>query len=189
MIEKLTGITILSVTNAEDGKAIILVVQLLGVHELEFRLEPDPRRQSNLRIQSAKFLTSTIVRGASVDNTSQVELRIPEYLTKIGALHHSGHSFGGEDQEIVCSINEGVTVVLRLTPDCPIGDGSAYLDQIVGVGGWDQGILEGLRERVNDARHRSPVKLMDSLKDELSRLQEIGSISLPTTPTMPTRTR
>ncbi|KAI2510914.1 hypothetical protein MHU86_3535 [Fragilaria crotonensis] len=189
MIEKLTGITILSVTNAEDGKAIILVVQLLGVHELEFRLEPDPRRQSNLRIQSAKFLTSTIVRGASVDNTSQVELRIPEvsdlvrlcstmgpaedlrfvlreavaridamvarahelttlrqkYLTKIGALHHSGHSFGGEDQEIVCSINEGVTVVLRLTPDCPIGDGSAYLDQIVGVGGWDQGILEGLR--------------------------------------------
>ena len=233
MIEELTGIKILSVANAEDGKAILLIVQLLGTHELEIRLEADPRRPSNLRIQSAKFLTSTIVRGASIDNTSRVELRIPDvddlvrlcstmgpvedlrfvlreavarisaivarvydltalrqkYLTKIGALRHSEHSFGGEDQEIVCSINEGVTVVLRLTPDCPIGNGSAYLDQIVGVGGWDQEILEELRERVNDVRHRSPVKLMDSLKEELTRLQELGRISLPTTPTMPVRTR
>lgn len=233
IIEEMTGIKILSVRNAEGGKTILLLLQLLESHKLEIRLEPDPRRPNNLRIQDAKFLTSTIIRGDSFDKTTRVELRIPDvddlvrlcftmgpvedlrfllretvarisaivarvheltalrqkYLTKIGVLRHSGNSFGGEDQEIVCSINEGVTVVLRLTPDCPIGNGSVFVDQIVGVGGWDSEILEDLKERLNDDFHRSPVKLMDSLKEELARLQETGSVSLPTTPTMPVRKR
>ena len=235
VMEELMGITILSVNNADDGKAILLTVQLLGAHQIEIRLKPDLRRQNNLRVQRTKFITSTVVRSPSVDKSKQspVELHIPgmedlvrlcsnmgpiedlkfllreamgriraivarvdelsvlrqKYLTKIGMLHHSGHSFGGEDQEIVCSINEGVTVVLRLTPDCPIASGGVYVDQIVGVGGWDQQILEDLKETLNDARHRGPVFLMDALKDELAHLQEEGDISLPTTPCLPKRTK
>jgi hypothetical protein len=231
IIEELTGVKIMSVTNAENGKDILLTVQLLGTHQLEIRLKPDPRRQSNLRLQSTKFLTPTLVTAPLVEDTSPLELRIPnmddlirlsgnmgpiedlrfllreavarisitiarvdelavlrqKYVTKIDMLHNSGHSFGGEDQEVVCSINEGVTVVLRLTPDCPIVNGSVYVDQIVGVSGWDQELLEDLKENLNEVRHRGPVKLMDALKAELIRLQEEGAVSLPETPTMPKR--
>jgi hypothetical protein len=231
--EELTGVKIMSVTNAENAKDILLTVQLLGAHQLEIRLRPDPRRQSNLRVQSTTFLTPTLIKAPWVENTSPLELRIPDmddlirlggnmgpiedlrfllreavarisvtiarvdelavlrqkYLTKVGVLHHSGHSFGGEDQEVVCSMNEGVTVVVRLTPDCPIVNGSVYVDQIVGVSGWDQELLEDLKENLNEVRHRGPVKLMEALKAELVRLQETGAVSLPATPTMPKRCR
>lgn len=231
--EELTGVKIISVTNAENGKDILLTVQLLGAHQLEIRLKPDPRRQSNLLLQGTTFLTPTLIKAPLVEDTSPLELRIPsmddlihlsgnmgpiedlrfllreavarisitiarvnelsvlrqKYLTKIGMRNNSGHSFGGEDQEVVCSINEGVTVVLRLTPDCPIVNGSVYVDQIVGVSGWDQEVLEALKENLNEVRHQGPVKLMDALKAELIRLQEEGAVSLPETPTMPKRCR
>jgi hypothetical protein len=124
---------------------------------------------------------------AIVARVDELSLLRATYLTKIGALRHSVHSFGGEDQEVVCSIREGVTVVLRLTPDCPVIRGSAYVDQIVGVGGWDQAKLGELKETINEQRHRGPVKLMDCLKSELDRLTSDGEVSIPTTPKMPER--
>lgn len=231
LVEELNGMKIMEVQNDQDSNAVFLKVQLLGAHDIEVRLLPDHRRELNLRVQNAKFLTSTIVKSSTMDQSHPLELSIPDlvdlvqlctkmgpvedlrfllreargriraisarveelsvlrakYLTKMGGLRHSGHSFGGEDQEIVCSIKEGVTVVLKLTPDCPLVNGSVYVDQIIGVGGWDQGVLDDIKSSMNDLRCRSPLQLMDALKEELTRLEKSDDFSLPKTPQMPTR--
>jgi hypothetical protein len=111
-----------------------------------------------------------------------------EYLTKIGKLYHPADSFGGRDQEIVCSLPEGVTVVLRLTPDCPMVTGSVRVDQIVGVGGWDEGVIESLKATVNMSMCRGPLGMMKVVMAEIQRLQTDG-MALPKTPTLPQRSK
>ena len=106
------------------------------------------------------------------------------YLTKIGKLHHSAESFGGQDQEVVCSLQEGVTVVLRLSPDCPLVTGSVKVDQIVGIGGWEEHVIESLKVTVNSRMCRGPLGMMEVLTGEIKRLQSDGML-LPKTPTLP----
>lgn len=161
-----------------DNKALELTIpDLKDLVRLCINMGPVKDLQFLLRETMARI-------RAIVARVDELSILRAGYLTKIGALQHSAHSFGGEDQEVVCSISEGVTVVLRLTPDCPIVAGSSYVDQIVGVGGWDPSALENLKQTINIQRHRGPVKLMDSLKQELDRLQQEGEISVPTTPKM-----
>ena len=104
------------------------------------------------------------------------------YLTKINSSACTSYGYGGEDQEIVCSINDGISVVLRLSTDCPLLPGSVYIQQIVGVGGWDQSILERWKVRLNGMNHKTPVKLMDALVDTISKAKQEGTVPIPRTP-------
>lgn len=112
-----------------------------------------------------------------------------KYLTKItdptnNKVHYG---FGGEDQEILCSLESQVTVVLRLTADCPILRGSAYIQRIVGCGGWDDGLLQKIKDNVNAKRFCGPVDLMDSLVEEIERVVHEKGIEIPKTPVLPRR--
>lgn len=109
------------------------------------------------------------------------------HLTKIGKLnYHQDFSFGGEDQEIVCSLNECITAIIRLTPDCPLEEGSARLDQVVGLGGWSPEVLERLEHNVNTVNCKGPLAIMEALVDELRHLEKAG-LKIPTTPHLPSR--
>jgi hypothetical protein len=112
-----------------------------------------------------------------------------KYLTKIGKSTHSSFGFGGEEQEIVCTLNAGVTVVLRLSPDCPILEGSVYMDQIVGIGGWDAHVLDSIRDTVTADSYMGPLALMDALVQEIERVEKEDGISMPRTPKLPTKQR
>lgn len=114
-------------------------------------------------------------------------LRRTRYLTRIGESSRFDYGFGGENQEIVCSLNEGVTVVLQLSPDCPMVDGSVYVDQIVGTGGWDQQVIDQILDSVNSGPCRGPLMLMDALVKEIERLKTEEGLVLPRTPSMPAR--
>jgi hypothetical protein len=108
-------------------------------------------------------------------------------LTKIGKSYHTGNSFGGEDQDVVCSLNdEQMTVVLRLTPDCPVSASSVYMEQLVGVGGWQEEKVQEIKERIDAQQFSSPVALLRAVKAEIARMAE-GGMVLPRTPTMPLR--
>jgi hypothetical protein len=148
------------------------------------------RLSSNLGpVEDLRFLlreTMARVRAYSARVDELAVLR-SKYVTKIGKIQHSSHSFGGEDQEVVCSVHEGITVVLRLTPDCPVVSGSSHVDQIVGVSGWEQAVLDEVKDTINAARCRGPLQLMELLKQELERLQKENGVALPSTPSMPQR--
>lgn len=133
------------------------------------------------------FLRETVAR-ITVTKARLAELTLlkTEALTKIGKSYHTPHSFGGEDQDIVCSLNEQITVVLRLTPDCPLKAGSVYMDQLVGCGGWKRETVQEITERIQAQQFSSPVALLRAVKAEISRLADAG-MALPKTPTMPVR--
>jgi len=134
-----------------------------------------------LREAMARIQTIT----ARVDELAILRTR---FLTKIGKIQYHDYSFGGEDQEIVCSLNEGITAVLRLSPDCPMIDGSVFLDQIVGVGGWDMDVLDRIKDRVNAQPNcKGPLAIMEALAKEIRRVQEEDGVLLPGTPSMPAR--
>mmetsp|Transcript_15049 Transcript_15049/g.23122 ORF Transcript_15049/g.23122 Transcript_15049/m.23122 type:complete len:496 (+) Transcript_15049:186-1673(+) len=235
VMEELTGVKLLSVTNGQTPNNILLKLQLLGLHEVEIILVQQQRGQkcSNLRVQNARFLTSASVFSAASKEHKTLQLSIPElddlvrvcssmapaedlrflirettsrisavtarvteltllrskFVAKIGKIQASKKSFGGEDQEVVCSINKGITVVLRLTPDCPNVAGSVYIDQIVGVGGWEQNILYDIKDNLNRMRFRSPIELMNTLESETYRLENEDGVTLPRTPSIPRRKR
>lgn len=108
-------------------------------------------------------------------------------LTKIGKSYHTGNSFGGEDQDVVCSLNdEQMTVVLRLTPDCPVSAGSVYMEQLVGCGGWKDEKVQEIKENIHAQQFSSPVALLRAVKAEIARMAQAGMV-LPRTPTMPVR--
>lgn len=141
-------------------------------------------------VDDLRFLLREIMARIRIHKARVQELTVlrKEYLTKIGKLYHSVDSFGGRDQEIVCSLPEGVTVVLRLTPDCPMVPGSVKVDQIVGIGGWDEGLIESLKVAVNVSMCRGPRDMMKVLVAEIQRLQADG-MELPKTPTLPQRSK
>lgn len=109
-----------------------------------------------------------------------------EVLTKIEKSYSYANTFGGEDQDVVCSLNEQITVVLRLTPDCPRVKGSVYIDQIVGLGGWSVKHLEEMKENLNQQLFSSPVELIRAVKAEIERLRNEG-VTAPGTPLLPKR--
>jgi hypothetical protein len=141
-------------------------------------------------VDDLRFLLREIMARIRIHKARVQELTVlrKEYLTKIGKLYHSVDSFGGRDQEIVCSLPEGVTVVLRLTPACPMVPGSVKVDQIVGIGGWDEGLIESLKVAVNVSMCRGPRDMMKVLVAEIQRLQADG-MELPKTPTLPQRSK
>jgi hypothetical protein len=122
------------------------------------------------------------------DRVTELALLRSKYLTKITLPpSNKKYNYGGDDQEVICSINSSITVVIRLTPDCPRIKGSAYIYQIVGVGGWDEQVLQQLKEKVNGYHSRSPIEVMDRLVEEVDALEQRGVVRIPTTPVLPAR--
>ena len=93
-------------------------------------------------------------------------------------------------------MNEGVTVVICLTPDCPLVTGTAYVEEIVGIGGWSDDSLERLKETMNRKINRGQfccssdedcsgggpiISIMNMLVFELEKMKK------PDTPTLPLR--
>ena len=122
------------------------------------------------------------------DRVTELALLRSKYLTKITlpSSNKKKYNYGGEDQEIICSINSSITVVIRLTPDCPRIKGSAYIYQIVGVGGWEEQVLQRLKVKVNEYHSRSPIEVMDRLVEEVDALEQRG-VRIPTTPVLPAK--
>ena len=133
--------------------------------------------------------TQARIRAAALRAEELAVLR-GSYLTRIGPAPRDA-----EEQEVVCSLSQGITAVLRLCGDCPLTEGSCYIGDIVGVGGWKQSDLDGVKKAVSRNAFASPVALMDSLKQEIQRVtthgmrgeEEDKTIELPKTPVLPTR--
>jgi hypothetical protein len=145
------------------------------------RLSANLGSVEDLRFLLREAMTRIRTITARVDELAILRAR---YLTKIGKLQYHDYSFGGQEQEIMCSLNECITAVIRLTPDCPLEEGSARLDQLVGLGGWDKAILESIENSVPHCK--GPLALMETLVNEICRLKENG-MELPKTPSMPSR--
>ena len=227
VMEEIGGIKLLGVEQGqeeEEDQNVVASIQLLGSHKIQVTLSS---RGSAFHVESAKFITPTLIKSSENHSESSVQMNIPalddlvrlaknlgsvedlrfllresmgrirtmtarvnelallrtKFLTKIGTLQSSLYSFGGADQQVVCSLNEGITAVLRLSPDCPMITGSVFMDQLVGVGGWDLDILEKIKDRVNAQPCKSPVAMMEALAKQLGR----DSLSVPGTPSMPGR--
>ncbi len=95
------------------------------------------------------------------------------------------NKYGGAEQEVVCAINEGITVALRLGTDCPLAPGSVYISEIFGVGGWDEGKLNELRVVISNSRCRGPVEVMQRMTEEIRRRSREEGWEVPATPNLP----
>jgi hypothetical protein len=142
-------------------------------------------------VQDLRFVlreTLARIRTLSARMNELAELR-KKYLTKITnpSKNKVNYGFGGEDQEILCSLESQVTVVLRLTADCPILKGSAYIQRIVGCGGWEDAVLQRIKTKVNEQRSNGPLDLMDLVVEEINRMVKEDGVKIPRTPTLPRR--
>ena len=93
--------------------------------------------------------------------------------------------FGGAEQEVVCAINEGITVALRLTVDCPLVPGSVYISELFGVGGWEEEKLAALKKVVEEHRCKGPVEVMEVMVKEIRRRRHEEGWAIPLTPSLP----
>jgi len=122
--------------------------------------------------------------------TSRVDelakLRI-KYLTKITNPEKNKikYGYGGEDQEVICSLKCQISVWMRLTADCPLLDGSVYIHKLIGLGGWNQECLEKMKKKINLKKWRRPIQLMDALVEEIERVVNEDGVNIPRTPTLP----
>ena len=135
-----------------------------------------------------RFLLTEALGRCSATQSRVEELATlqDEVVTKIGTRYHDTNSYGGEDQEVLCSLNEQITLVLRMTPDCPLVEGSVYIDQMVGMGGWKKSLVDDIKERINAEKFASPVQLIRAVRAEIKRLENEG-VELPKTPTLPSK--
>ena len=102
------------------------------------------------------------LRGAN-QRLQHLELLRKKYLTQIE------YTKCKDINTVICSLDDGVTVVLTLTPDCPLLPGSAFIEQIAGLGGWEQSVLSGIQRKVNDFRFKSALDVMNAVAKEIKR--------------------
>ena len=171
-----------NITNASNTASFDM--EIPGLEDLvKVAAQFEPAEGIKFIVQETKARIRAL--GQRANELSTLRTR---YLTKIGRLYYPADGFGGEDQEVVCSLeDEGITVVLRLTPDCPIVRGSVYIDQIVGLGGWKEDSLSAVKDSINNALPRSPVKLVEMLTAKIKSLVDDGKVELPNTPLLPLR--
>mmetsp|Transcript_56041 Transcript_56041/g.114370 ORF Transcript_56041/g.114370 Transcript_56041/m.114370 type:complete len:512 (+) Transcript_56041:144-1679(+) len=87
----------------------------------------------------------------------------------------------GNDQ-VVCSFNEGIVVVMRLY------DQWVKVEQIVGISGWDQSLTDKIHAVVSKREESwTPNKVVDLVKKEIERLIAEDGFELPKTPVLPMR--
>jgi hypothetical protein len=71
--------------------------------------------------------------------------------------------------------------------DCPLLDGSVFVDQLVGVGGWDGSVLESIRTNLQAVQWARPTDVVIWLQSELRRLESEEGVVFPQTPKLPVR--
>eukprot|EP00815_Leptocylindrus_aporus_P000994 CAMPEP_0116050656 /NCGR_PEP_ID=MMETSP0322-20121206/515_1 /TAXON_ID=163516 /ORGANISM="Leptocylindrus danicus var. apora, Strain B651" /LENGTH=539 /DNA_ID=CAMNT_0003533257 /DNA_START=11 /DNA_END=1630 /DNA_ORIENTATION=+ len=123
--------------------------------------------------QQIKFIareTLARIRG-NIQRVHQIELLRQKHLVQIEytPTEASYDKYGSIDS-VICSLNDGITVVLRLTPDCPLLPGSTYIEQMVGLGGWEQKTMRGITDKVNSLKLRSAPEVMHRVKNEIQRI-------------------
>jgi hypothetical protein len=123
---------------------------------------------------------------ARVVELSKLRERYAAQVYDVEASSAQGNNkYGGAEQEVVCAINEGITVALRLGSDCPLVPGSVYINEIFGVGGWDEVKLNELRDVISKSRCRGPVDVMKRLTVEIRRRSREEGWVVPATPVLP----
>lgn len=140
-----------------------------------------PKSAENLRF----LLRETMMRLRATEKRAEELSKLRrKYLTKI---LKSG-------QEVVCSLNEGITVVIHLTHDCPIVMGTAFVEEIVGIGGWCEDELEVLKIKVNRKLNNGSLNHHDGDSDDSDGpiisimnflVKEIQHLKKPATPKFP----
>lgn len=99
--------------------------------------------------------------------------------------------------QVVCSLNEGIVIVVRLY------EKFLRLDQIVGIGGWDADTTKKLQTAVVERLEKeypqedaeillfgsnvTPLMIVQYVQDELAKLQAEEGFQNPTTPRFPER--
>jgi myosin heavy subunit len=95
------------------------------------------------------------------------------------------------DQEVVCSLNyPPMTMVLRCTGNCPLVDGSIYIDELHGLGGWDVQSVHDIQQRIANQKHypyRTPMQLIHAVRKEVQDLVDTQQLIVPCTPRIPIR--
>ena len=112
------------------------------------------------------------------------QARIVE-LTKLKTSYaYQVYDVDDHEQEVVCALNEGISVALRLGADCPLVKGSVYISELCGVGGWEEEKLQELKAVVDERRCRGPVEVMEVLSEEIKRRTKDEGWKLPLTPVL-----
>mmetsp|Transcript_59840 Transcript_59840/g.177333 ORF Transcript_59840/g.177333 Transcript_59840/m.177333 type:complete len:705 (-) Transcript_59840:76-2190(-) len=167
--------------------------------------------------ESVRFLVrENLARIRALEARARIlaELKV-RVMTKV---YDQNDGEGGLEQQVVCSLgslgslgvgegsdkdgraNEelGVTASLRLSPDCPLFPSSCRIDQLVGLGGWDDDTLDEIKNKVNGLRLGCPLMTVERLGEELRRVASDrggkgkgggSERQLPATPKLPEKRR
>lgn len=139
--------------------------------------------------QGIRFiLVETMARIRTLDaRVSELTHLRSNYAAQVYDIESSPESsrFGGAEQEVVCAINEGITVALRLGVDCPLVPGSVYISELFGVGGWEEEKLVALKKVVEERRCKGPVEVMEVMVDEIRKRRNKDGWAIPLTPSLP----
>eukprot|EP00986_Skeletonema_menzelii_P009561 scaffold4380_cov146-Skeletonema_menzelii.AAC.13 len=139
--------------------------------------------------QGIRFvLVETMARIRTLDaRVAELTHLRQNYAAQIYDIETSSDSsqFGGVEQEVVCAINEGITVALRLTVDCPLVPGSVYISDLFGVGGWEEEKLATLKKVVEQRRCKGPVEVMEVMVKEIRKRRNGEGWAIPLTPSLP----
>ncbi|KAL3803212.1 hypothetical protein HJC23_003487 [Cyclotella cryptica] len=113
-----------------------------------------------------------------------VRARVEELIRLRSKYVAQVYDIDSGEQEVVCAINEGISIALRLGADCPLVSGSVYVSELCGVGGWEEDKLQELKKLVEEKRCRGPLEVMEVLVEEIKRMKEEEGWVLPLTPVL-----
>jgi len=149
-------------------------------------------------LQSSTSSSSYAIRFVVVETIARLrtlEARVDElstlqetYAAQVYDVDPSSPNGGMGEQEVVCAINEGITVAMRLGADCPLVPGSVYISEMHGVGGWEEEQLQTLRRTIREKKCRGPIEVIECLVEEIHRRSsevKDGGWVLPVTPSLP----
>jgi hypothetical protein len=136
-----------------------------------------------------RTLESRVVELSKLRDRFASQVYDVEASSSSSSTQLDSNKYSGAEQEVVCAINEGITVALRLGADCPLMPGSVYISEIFGVGGWDEGKLNELRSVITNRRCKGPVEVMELMTKEIHRRSKEDGWVLPSTPKLPREKR
>ena len=134
-------------------------------------------------------IADMLTRIRNGQQVGKMAVAMPSSKQKMAIAQIGSSTFlENQHQEVVCTLRDApLTVVLRLTMDCPILPGSVELHQLVGIGaGWQAHILDHLRQSLSQKTYARPTRLLQQLQQHL---QQLGDDAIPPTPRRPVRNK
>ncbi|KAL7509910.1 hypothetical protein ACHAXN_006807 [Cyclotella atomus] len=113
-----------------------------------------------------------------------VQARIIEYSTLKSKYCYQVYDISNDEQEVVCALNEGISIAMRLNIDAPLVKGSVTITELCGVGGWSEEVLQEMKECLGEKRCRGPVEVMECLVEEIGRRRGEEGWKEPLTPVL-----